>query len=402
MKFNREFHPKDGNCFVLMPHGIVDEFDWDAHYREIISSAITEAGMIPIRADDIYSAQQQLIERTWKSIQEAEIIIADITGRDPNVMYELGLAHVIWKPVILLATEQSVIPNDLSQYPPVRYTTEGMGLVQLIRELKKALTAAHEEPKTEEATLTPLIGRRVERVPAKVLTVTKDFAIVQTDDGRKGILNSEDANWIFHHPDLTKSCKEDEKLHGAFVSDTKGESRYSLIAVQDNPWDKLEEQFPVGQEFTGTVFSTTRSGVFVRMDFGINGFIPASTISEHLERNDEIRVITLNIDEKSRNVELRFVRKLLQSSAGTPPQEDWNFFVGQQLDGKISSVNINRGYALVQLTENIIGLMHINDMLDSTKKKFEASELEIGEQVKVEVYRVDNFRRKLNLKDITE
>ncbi|MCW5207039.1 hypothetical protein VU08_08980, partial [Desulfobulbus sp. F5] len=79
MKFKREFHPKDGNCFVLMPHGIVDGFDWDNHYRDI-ADVISDVKMNPVRADDIYSTQQQLIDRVWKGIQEAEIILADLTG----------------------------------------------------------------------------------------------------------------------------------------------------------------------------------------------------------------------------------------------------------------------------------------------------------------------------------
>lgn len=397
MKFTREFHPKDGNCFVLMPQGTNSEgFDWDAHYREVVSIAIAEAGMTPIRADGLYSAQQQMIERIWKSIQEAEIIVADITGRDPDVMYELGLAHVIWKPVILLATEGSRVPDDLAQYPPVRYTTSGLGLVQLMRELKKVLQAVHAEPKAEEATLIPLPGRVFERIPARILTVTKGFAIVQAADGRKGILNAEDSNWIYPNPDLTR-FKEGQELDGAFVRDMKGESKYSLIAVQDNPWDKLEERFPEDHEFTGIIISAIKTGVFVRMDFGINGFIPANTIPERLEHNDEIRAKTFKIDRYHRNVELRFVRKLIQSSATSSQHEEWNFSIGQQFDGKIVKVD-SRGFVLVQITEETTGLLHIRDMDEVIKKKFDANELQAGDQIQVEVRQVHKADRKLNLK----
>lgn len=396
MKFKREFHPKDGNCFVLMPHGIVDGFDWDNHYRDI-ADVITDVKMNPVRADDIYSTQQQLIERVWKGIQEAEIILADLTGRDPNVMYELGLAHVIWKPVILLATEDSIIPDHLTQYRPIRYTPEGRGLVQLIKDLKKALQAAHAEPKEEEAELRPLFGRGVERISAKILTVTKDCVIVQAIDGRKGILSAEDSNWIFPHPDLTR-YKEGEEIHGAFVRDTKGESKYSLIAVQDNPWEKLEEKFPVDYEFTGIIVNKTKAGVFVKMDFGINGFIPANTIHEHLEHNDEIRAKTFKIDRQHRHVELRFIRKLLQSAAISPQHEEWNFSVGQQFNGTVASVNPSKGYALVQINEETKGLLHIRDMDETVKKKFDANELQVGDEIKVEVRQVNKADKKLNLK----
>lgn len=396
MKFKREFHPKDGNCFVLMPHGIVDGFDWDNHYRDI-ADVISDAKMNPVRADDIYSTQQQLIERVWKGIQEAEIILADLTGKDPNVMYELGLAHVIWKPVILLATEDSIIPDHLTQYRPIRYTPEGRGLVQLIKDLKKALQAAHAEPKEEEAALTPLLGRGLERISAKILTVTKDCAIVQAVDGRKGILNAEDSNWIYPHPDLTR-YKEGEEIHGAFVRDMKGESKYSLIAVQDNPWEKLEEKFPIHQEFTGIVINTNKAKAFVRMDFGINGFIPANTIPEHLEENDEIRAVTIKIDRQTRQVELRFVRKLLQFSPASSQQEEWNFSIGQRFDGKIVKIKEDSGFVLVQITEATTGLLHIRDMDEAVKKKFDENELHVGDEINVEVKQVHKADKKLKLK----
>ena len=94
MKFSREYlNLKQGSCFVIMPFGVKKlpdggDFDWDHHYKEVISPVIADIGMTPIRGDDIFGTGP-FMEQIWQGIQEAELIIADLTGRSPNVMYEL-------------------------------------------------------------------------------------------------------------------------------------------------------------------------------------------------------------------------------------------------------------------------------------------------------------------------
>lgn len=79
-------------CFVIMP------FDgWsDQYYREIFRPAIEDAGLKPCRADDLYRTGP-IINDIWAYTQEAKVILADLTGKNPNVFYELGLAHAIAK-----------------------------------------------------------------------------------------------------------------------------------------------------------------------------------------------------------------------------------------------------------------------------------------------------------------
>lgn len=396
MKFSRELRPKEGNCFVLLPHGDSNKgFDWDVLYKEVIASVISDVAMTPIRADEIYGSQP-LMERIWKGIQEAEIVIADLTGRDPNVLYELGLAHVIWKTVVLLAQEDNDIPVDLREYAHIKYSTQGMGILQLTRELKKTLQAIRPEPKTE-AGLYPLPGGGVEQVPAKVLTVTPEFAIVQASDGRKGFLDSDDTSWTWRSPDLTKFYNVGDELNGAFISGVKGEPKYSLTAVEENPWPKLEKKFPINQEFTGTVISTPSVGPFVKMDFGINGLIPASTLprDEHLARGDEVKVITVRIDQATKNVELRFVRKLIQSQ----PLTTWDYSIGQCFDGTIVAIQTSSGYMLVQIADNVTGILHVRNMSESIRQQFERNELQIRSQLKVEIVNVDKLRQRIDFRD---
>lgn len=403
--FNRDYTPKEGNCFVIMPTGVKklkddQTVDWDRFYKAV-AIIIGEVGMIPTRADDI-DGTQPLMDRIWKGIQEAEVVVADLTGRDPNVLYELGLAHVIWKSVILLTRNVDDIPSDLLGYARIKYSEQGLEVFEFAQELKKNLSAARAEPK-QEAGLYPLPGSGIERISAKILTVAPEFATVETADGRRGFLNAEDASWTWRSPDLTKfHIKVGDMLDGAFVSGVKGEQRYSLIVVEENPWPKLEARFPIGQEFTGTIVNAANPGVFVRMDFGINGFIPRGTLprEEHLDRGDEVQVTTYKINSGTKSAELRFVRKVLQGGNG---QHDLDFFQGQQLEGNIEAIQQQSGYVLIRLSENINGILHFSNMSTDLRHQFDRMELKIASPIKVEISNIkfQGGKKRIELRDIS-
>jgi nucleoside 2-deoxyribosyltransferase len=85
-------------CFVIMPFG---QEHSDALWADVLVPVIREAGLTPIRADFVRNVGP-IMEDVTNNIREAAIIVADITGTNPNVMYELGYAHALGKPAALL------------------------------------------------------------------------------------------------------------------------------------------------------------------------------------------------------------------------------------------------------------------------------------------------------------
>lgn len=98
-------HPK--LCFVIMPFAS----DLANAYAAIKSIVEDYCGLTCVRADEISKAER-ITDDIWKTINEARFLIADLTNQNPNVFYEVGLAHAIKKPVILLTQDQNV-PFDL-------------------------------------------------------------------------------------------------------------------------------------------------------------------------------------------------------------------------------------------------------------------------------------------------
>ncbi len=119
----------DDICFTIMPFGGY----FDDYYQKIYSPAIEAAGLTPRRADDIFRTGT-IINDIWEYTKKAKIILADLTDRNANVLYELGLAHALAKPVILLAETMEDIPFDLRSLRIIEYNKNLPNRGDLLRE----------------------------------------------------------------------------------------------------------------------------------------------------------------------------------------------------------------------------------------------------------------------------
>lgn len=109
-------------CFIMMPFGLEDS---DEVHR-VLRRVCLEAGVRPVRGDDLFTPTD-ILDDIWRGITGARFIIADITGRNPNVLYELGMAHTLAKPVLILSRHADDIPIDLSTRRVILYGTSGDG-----------------------------------------------------------------------------------------------------------------------------------------------------------------------------------------------------------------------------------------------------------------------------------
>ena len=103
-------------CFVMMPFGA-----WfDRYYQDIYVPAIKEAGFEPVRADELFTTGS-VVEQIWEQIQKAKVLLADLTGKNANVFYELGLAHAAKKPVVFTSAQVEDVPFDLRHLRVIIY-----------------------------------------------------------------------------------------------------------------------------------------------------------------------------------------------------------------------------------------------------------------------------------------
>ena len=129
---NRDTRVNPETVFVIMP--FTQEWSKDV-WEQVIKPSVQEIGMTPIRADDLYG--QNIMEDVWQSILKAAIIICDTTGRNPNVFYELGIAHTLGKRVLLLTQNIDDIPFDLQAYRHIEYKVTISGGNELKETIKR-------------------------------------------------------------------------------------------------------------------------------------------------------------------------------------------------------------------------------------------------------------------------
>lgn len=122
-------------AFVVMQ--FTDEFN--ALYREVIKPTCEAFGYETIRADDVYK-NGLIITDITSSIRAASVVVADITPNNANVFYEVGYAHAIMKPTILLAEKGRDLPFDVSAFRTVFYENTIGGKTMVEERLRKHLS----------------------------------------------------------------------------------------------------------------------------------------------------------------------------------------------------------------------------------------------------------------------
>ncbi|MCO8061841.1 hypothetical protein [Acinetobacter lwoffii] len=118
---------------VMMPFS-----GFDSVY-DSIKKASGNAGFRCLRADDIWN-NSTIIQDIFDLIFRARVVIVDFSGKNPNVMYETGIAHTLGKLVIPIAQSVSDIPSDMIHHRSLIYLKNGEGLKNLESELCKKLT----------------------------------------------------------------------------------------------------------------------------------------------------------------------------------------------------------------------------------------------------------------------
>lgn len=126
--------------FVLMPFDAA----FDDTYRLGIKAACEAAGAVAERVDE-QIFHENILQRVFTQISKADVVVAEMTGRNANVFYETGYAHALGKTVVLLTREAEDIPFDLKHFPHIVYHGR---IVDLRGELERRLRYLLENPPT--------------------------------------------------------------------------------------------------------------------------------------------------------------------------------------------------------------------------------------------------------------
>ena len=127
---SRDTRVVDGSCFIVMPFGQ----DWSEAVFSALRNILSEERLTVARADDLFGGN--VVEDIWSAILKSTFIIADVTGRNPNVYYELGIAHTLGKKTILLSQKAEDIPFDTRHLRHIIYSNSLAGFDTIKRGIR--------------------------------------------------------------------------------------------------------------------------------------------------------------------------------------------------------------------------------------------------------------------------
>lgn len=167
-------------CFVISPIGKEDSEDHEK-FKEIldyiIKPAIMDSGhdLEVLRADEI-NKTGSLIRDILENIYSSFVVIADLTGQNPNVFYELGVRHALKSRTILIAQSSDDIPFDLKDYRTITYDTSAKGAIIFKNKLKKFLNEIFENPNRPD---NPVLDRLDKIVDHRIMELENENKVLR-------------------------------------------------------------------------------------------------------------------------------------------------------------------------------------------------------------------------------
>ena len=169
-------------AFVLMPF----DADFDDVYSDLIAMPLAKAGFEVRRADSLLN-QRNILADVVTGIADADLIVADVTGLNPNVMYELGLAHGLGKRTVMITQTLELLPFDLQPYRANEYSLnfkEAGRIAETLSEIALAVVSNNADfgnPVQDFAPSAMAGGAQVQTGP-RSRTAVKPTTADETDD----------------------------------------------------------------------------------------------------------------------------------------------------------------------------------------------------------------------------
>jgi len=236
-------------------------------------------------------------------------------------------------------------------------------------------------------------------VEGKITQVTSYGANVELEAGVSGVVHLSEIDWEYvERPSAVlkkymvlplKVIKIDEDAHLIFLSRKR---------TLTNPWEDIDKFYKIDSIVKGKVIRVRDFGAFVKLDKGIEGFVPVSEIdwerikhpNEKLKKDNEYEFKVIKIDKEK--LQLTLSRKRLLPDPWLEIKNKYS--VGTLVEGKV--VNLTDFGAFVNLEENIDGLVPLSEI---SHKKIDNPEsvLSVGEEVSALVIKLDSRRKKISL-----
>ncbi len=228
-----------------------------------------------------------------------------------------------------------------------------------------------------------------------------DFGAFIDLDGMDGLLHITDMSWgRISHP--SEMLKQGEEIQVMIIEVNREKERVSLGLKQTtkNPWDDIEQKFPVGAKVRGKVVNLVPYGAFVEIEPGVEGLVHITEMSwtkritkpsELLKVGQELDAVVLGIQKDEQKISLG----LRQLEPNPWDMVRHNYPMGARVRGKVR--NMTTYGAFIELEEGIDGMVHVSDMSWTRKVNHPSEVLKKGDEVDAIVLDVDPNQQRISL-----
>ncbi|MCI5159218.1 MAG: S1 RNA-binding domain-containing protein, partial [Candidatus Electrothrix sp. AUS1_2] len=239
------------------------------------------------------------------------------------------------------------------------------------------------------------------RVSGKVVSITDYGAFVELEEGVEGLVHISEMSWSKkpRHPSKIVSVGSEIDVQVLKVEAETKRISLGMKQLQPNPWDLVEESYPIGSVIEGKIKNITDFGVFIGIEEGIDGLIHVSDLSwterikhpsEKYAKGEAIQAVVLKIDKENE----RFSLGVKQLEPDPWQAAVSNYPLGSLVEGKIT--NITDFGVFDQLEEGIEGLVHVSE-ISREKIKTPVGMFTVGDMLKTAVINVSAADRKIGL-----
>ncbi len=239
------------------------------------------------------------------------------------------------------------------------------------------------------------------RVRGKVTSLLPYGAFVEIEPGIEGLIHVSELSWTKRIARPSDVLAEGQEVEAVVLAVSPAEQKISLGVrqLEPNPWDSVDEKFPINSRVKGIIRNLTAFGAFVELEGGIDGMIHVSDISwtrrinhpsDVLKKGQEVEAVVLEIDKASQRIALG----IKQLSTDPWDDIDKRFKIGETVTGTV--VRLASFGAFVDLGEDIDGLVHISQISEERVEKVKDA-LKVGDTVTARVIKVDKVDRRIGL-----
>jgi small subunit ribosomal protein S1 len=372
----------------------IDQVEVGDEVEVLLERLENEDGMV------VLSKEKAAHKQNWDKIVKVFEGDGLIKGKVKAVV-KGGLTVNIGVEAFLPGSQIDIVPpRDLQQFVGNTYDFK---IVKINDERKNVVLSRREIIEQERAEKRSRFLETVQvgnTVKGTVKNLT-DFGAFIDLDGMDGLLHITDMTWgrLTHPSELLKIGQEVDVV---VLDINKEKERVSLglKQTQRNPWDKIEERFPVGAKVHGKVTNLVPYGAFVEIEEGVEGLIHVSELSwtkritrpsDVLTQGQEIEAVVLGVNKEEQKISLG-VRQLDPNPWDAIEQR---YALSSVVKGKIR--NMTAYGAFVELEEGIDGMIHVSDLSWTRKINHPSEVLKKNDEVEAIVLDIDKVNQRISL-----